>query len=135
MYHLYKAFAESEADILKTQQAYASEEHGVTFPYTTMLTLSPGFFRDELELGMRICGCEDFLKYSEVLAFTTLVFNPLLDLLEEYTKADLTGAKLAAAEMIRILESLDTDDDMFPEYEIGLIRHAVSLCPADGGEE
>lgn len=27
MYHLYKAFAESEADILKTQQAYASEEH------------------------------------------------------------------------------------------------------------
>lgn len=35
MYHLYKAFAESEADILKTQQAYASEEHGITIPYTT----------------------------------------------------------------------------------------------------
>ena len=34
MYHLYKAFAESEADILKTQQAYASEEHGVTVPYS-----------------------------------------------------------------------------------------------------
>lgn len=56
MYHLYKAFSESEADILKTQQAYASEEHGVTVRYTTMLTMSPGFFRDELELGMRICG-------------------------------------------------------------------------------
>ena len=64
-----------------------------------------------------------------MLAFSTLVFNPLLDLLEEYTKADLAGVKLAAAEMIRILERIDTDDDMFPEYEIGLIRDAVSLCP------
>lgn len=132
MYHLYKAFAESEADILKTQQAYASEEHGVTVPYTTVLTLSPGFFRDELELGVRICGCEDSLKDSEVLAFSTLVFNPLLDLLEEYAKADLAGAQVAAAEMIRILESIDTDDDMFPEYEIGLIRDAVSLCEFSG---
>ena len=70
--------------------------------------------------------------YSEVLAFSTLVFNPLLDLLEEYTKADLAGVKLAAAEMIRILESIDTDDDMFPEYEIGLIRDAVSLCEFSG---
>ena len=129
MYHLYKAFAESEADILKTQHAYASEEHGVTVPYTTVLTLSPGFFRDELELGVRICGCEDSLKDSEVMAFSTLVFNPLLDLLEEYAKADLVGAQVAAAEMIRILESIDTDDDMFPEYEIGLIRDAVSLSP------
>ena len=126
MYHLYKAFAESEADTLKTQQAYASEEHGVTIPYTTTLTLSPGFFRDEMELGIQICGCEDFLKYSEVMAFDTLVFNPLLDLLEEYAKADLEGARLAAAEMIRILENLDTDDDMFPEHEISLIRDVVS---------
>ena len=126
MYHLYKAFAESEADTLKTQQAYASEEHGVTIPYTTMLTLSPGFFRDEMELGIQICGCDNFLKSSEVMAFDTLVFNPLLDLLEEYAKADLEGARLAAAEMIRILENLDTDDDMFPEHEISLIRDVVS---------
>ena len=45
--------------------------------------LSPGFFRDELELGMRICGCEGSLKDSKVMVFSTLVFNPLLDLLEE----------------------------------------------------
>lgn len=97
MYHLYKAFAESDAVTLEIRQAYASEEHGVTIPYTTMLTLSPGFFRDEMELGIWICGCEDFLQYSEVMAFSTLVFNPLLDLLEEYAKADLKGAQLAAA--------------------------------------
>ena len=127
MYHLYKAFAESEADILKTQQAYASEEHGVTIPYSTVLTLSPRFFCDELEMGMRICGCKNFLKYSEVLAFDTLVFNPLLDLLEEYAKVDSAGAQLAATEMVRILESIDTDDDMFPEHEISLIRDAVSV--------
>ena len=56
-----------------------------------------------------------------------LVFNPLLDFLEEYAKADQAGAQLAAAEMIRILESIDTDDDMFPEYEISLIQDAVSV--------
>ena len=126
MYHLYKAFTESDAVTLEIGQAYASEEHGVTIPYTTMLTLSPGFFRDELEMGVRICGCEGSLKDSEVMAFSTLVFNPLLDLLEEYAKADLEGARLAAAEMIRILESANTDDDMFPEHEISLIRDVVS---------
>lgn len=78
---------------------------------------------------MRICGCEDFLKYSEMLAFSTLVLNPLLSLFEEYAKADLAGAKLVASEMIRIFESIDTDDDMFPEHEISLIRHTVSSCP------
>jgi uncharacterized protein (UPF0147 family) len=38
----------------------------------------------------------------------------------------LAGAQVAAAEMIRILENIDTDDDMFPEHEISLIRHVVS---------
>ena len=64
-----------------------------------------------------------------MLAFDTLVFNPLLDLLEEYAKADLAGARVATAEMIRTFENIDTDDDMFPEYEISLIRDAGSLCP------
>ena len=98
--------------------------HSVIVPYTTMLYLSPGFFRDELELGLRICGAKNFLKYSEVLSFTTLVLNPLLELLEEYAKAEPARAKLAAGEMISILESIDIDDDTFPEYELKLIREA-----------
>ena len=35
------------------------------------------------------------------------------------------GGKLAAVEMIRILEGIDTDDDTFPEYEIKLIWEAA----------
>ena len=125
MYHLFKAFAESEEGIQKRLSDYANEPHGVIVPYTTMLYLSPGFFRDELELGIRICGAENFLEYSEVLSFTTLVLNPLLELLEEYAKAEPAGAELAAEEMIRILGGIDTDDDTFPEYEIKLIREAA----------
>lgn len=127
MYHLFKSFAESEDEITERLKTYADEPHGVVIPYTTVLWLSPSFFRDELELGLHICGCDNFLGYSAVMEFDALVLNPLTDLLEEYAKADSVGARIAAEEMIRILEHVDTDDDTFPESEIAIILQSCGI--------
>ena len=125
MYHLYKAFAQSEESSRKREQAYAAEKYGVTIPYTSMVTLSPSFFKEEMETGLSVCiGGETYLRYSDVMTFTTLVLNPLLDLLAVYAAAEPEGALVAAQEMIELLDELDADDTAFPEEEIELIRQA-----------
>ena len=130
MYHLYKAFAQSEESSRKREQAYAAEKYGVTIPYTSMVTLSPSFFKEEMETGLSVCiGGETHLSYGDVMTFTTLVLNPLLDLLAEYARVEPDGAQLAAQEMIRLLDELDADDTAFPEEEIELIRQT---CRGDG---
>ena len=90
-----------------------------------VLNLSPELFEENLRAGLRILGTEEFMSYKDVGKFNGLVLNPLLDLLEEYDGRVPDEAKDAAALMIKVLEEIDTDDDMFPKYEIEDIRNSV----------
>ena len=104
-----------------------NEPHGVMVPYKTTLYLSPGFFRNELEIGLNICAVGEHLAYSDLMSFTVLVLNPISELLAAYAEAEPEGAKYAAKEMIRILRKYDSDDEKFPEREIDFIRKTAGM--------
>lgn len=60
----------------------------------------------------------EFISYKNILGFDTF-FEKLLDKLQFYFLHHPRGVgKIAGMKMIRILEDIDTDDNMFPEYQI-----------------
>lgn len=65
------------------------------------------------------------ISYKNVAAFDVL-FQKLVDKLEFYHKTNQRAFKEAVAnKLISLLKEVDTDDDMFPEYEIKMFRDAV----------
>ena len=52
-------------------------------------------------------------------------------MLDWYAAADPDGASLAAESLIHKLEDLDTDDDVFPEYEIEELSKYLKRLPPD----
>lgn len=127
MYHFYKIFGDSAYE-KRQLNSFKKEPHSITTQIKTLVTFSPGFFRNELETGLSILGIEeeDAPDWSELMALDALVINPLLDLLYEYVKVDRNGAKLAAKEMIEVLSVRETCED-FPERQIELLKSVVGI--------
>lgn len=66
-----------------------------------------------------------FISYKNVAAFDVL-FQKIIDKLEFYHRANQRAfGEAAANKLISILKEVGTDDDMFPEYEIKMVRDAV----------
>ena len=66
-----------------------------------------------------------FISHENVTAFDVL-FQKLVDKLDFYHKANQRiFVEAAANKLISILKEVGTDDDMFPEYEIKMVRDAI----------
>lgn len=66
-----------------------------------------------------------FIRERDVSSFDICFFK-LMEKLELYYNAHPRGkGKLAGIEMIKLLNELDTDDDLFPEYEIECIQRII----------
>ena len=66
-----------------------------------------------------------FISHENVAAFDVL-FQKLIDKLEFYHKANQRAfGEAAANKLISILKEVGTDDDIFPKYEIKMVRDAV----------
>jgi|GEM_PF-4429705 hypothetical protein len=120
MYLFTDYFAETEQDLLDSRN-----KSGTKINVYYVLNFSPELFEENLKAGLSILGAADFMSYKDVSKFNGLVLNPLLDLLEEYDGREQDEAKDAAGRMIKILEGIPTDDDMFPKYEIENLKNSV----------
>ena len=127
MYHFYKIFGDSENEE-RLKNSFKKEAHSVTTQIHTLVTFSPGFFRNELESGLSILGVEegDSPDWSDLMALDAFVINPLLDLLYEYVKVDRIGARLVAEEMIDVLSVRESCED-FLERQIELLKSAARI--------
>ncbi len=127
MYHFYKIFGDSAYEE-RQLNSFKNEPHSITTQINTLVTFSPGFFRNELETGLSILGIEesDSPDWSDLMALDALVINPLSDLLNEYAKVDRIGAKHAAEEMIEVLNLRESCED-FPERQIELPKSAAGI--------
>lgn len=93
------------------------------------IVMNENTFIDELR-ELIVIFSEDnkgkFIYDENVLGFDIL-FYKLIDKLKFYYLNDPRGlGKLVGMKMIQMLENIDTDDDMFPRYEIDLIRNTIS---------
>lgn len=120
MYLFTDYFAETEQDLLDSRN-----KAGTKINVNYVLNFSPELFEENLKAGLSILGVADFMSYKDVSKFNGLVLNPLLDLLEEYDGREPDEAKDAAGRMIKILEGIPTDDDLFPKYEIENLKNSV----------
>ncbi len=131
MYHLYKLYGDSTYEERKLS-AFKNEPHSITTRISTLVTFSPQFFRNELEIGLSILGIEEgeSPQYSDMIALDAFVINPILDLLNEYRQLDRIGAKRAAEEMTDVLQSREGFED-FPQRQIELIKMAAGVIKAE----
>ena len=120
MYLFTDYLAETEQDLLDSRN-----KPGTKINVNYVLNLAPELFEENLRAGLSILGTAAFMSYKDVSKFNGLVLNPLLDLLEEYNGREPDEAKDAAERMIKILEGIPTDDDMFPKYEIENLKNSV----------
>ena len=111
------------------QQFYddAVPDYQPTAHIQTTLHLCRELFDDELKAGIALLGCCDFLSYKDVQKLCAFVVFPLIQLLRVFFRSDRENARLAASDMIRTLSMLDTDDDVFPAYEIQAVQDAVGV--------
>jgi len=81
---------------------------------------------DELErLIVSSAGSREFISYKNVNAFD-IGFDALMEKLINYAGCNPPGiGKMAGMKLIRRLEELETDDDMFPEYHVAAIREVI----------
>ena len=125
MYHLYKQFFYGD-QLTRKLLSYKEEPNAATIPYTSVITLSPHFFRDELTTGIDVVHAEGAAWRGAGQAFDLLVFYPLMELLEVYFRENAEGAKTAAEEMIGVLDGLFcSDDHSFPESQIEALRKMI----------
>ena len=112
------------------QQYFAGKapEYIATSHIQTTIHLCRELFLDELNAGLTILGCLEFISYKDVDKINALVLNPLLDLLGLFYWSDRKNASEAARDLIRRMQELGTDDDTFPEYEIDNIRETAHLA-------
>ena len=79
---------------------------------------------DELEMLLTFVSKGNFVSYKNVSLAEVLIWF-VLEKLEAYYKTCPEEAEIAGDTMISILESLETDDDTFPEYSIQHIRNMI----------
>ncbi len=70
-------------------------------------------------------GKYGFISYKDMNIFD-IGFSGICDKLELYYRSNPPGiGKAAGLKLIRRLEEVETDDDIFPEYQIGVIRELI----------
>lgn len=81
---------------------------------------------EELEqLIWSASGNREFISYKNMNAFD-FGFGALYEKLKLYVSCNLPGVgKLAGMKLIHRLEELETDDELFPEYQVGVIRDLI----------
>lgn len=79
---------------------------------------------DELECYLRATGKRYWRSYKELPALEIMVYL-LTDKLRAYHVVCPEQARIAGEKMIGILESIDHDDDTFPESQISWIREII----------
>ena len=79
---------------------------------------------NELEMLLTFVSKGNFVSYKNVSLAEVLIWF-VLEKLEAYYKTCPKEAEIAGEKMISILESLETDDDTFPEYSIQHIRDMI----------
>ncbi len=81
---------------------------------------------DELdELIKAVSGGFDFISYKDVTAFDA-GFSGIYAKLKLYCESNVPGiGKAAGLKLIHRLKELETDDDVFPEYQIAWIRRVI----------
>ena len=125
MYHFYKLYGDSDYEKQLTD-SFQKEEHSVTTKISALVTLSPGFFRNELEIGLNVLGADVNISWKHLTALDALVIYPLIDLLYEYAKIEPEGAGIAAEEMKKVLMEVNAADaEDYPEWQIKMIEEAV----------
>ena len=125
MYHFYKLYGDSDYEKRLTD-SFQQEEHSVTAEISAFVTLSPGFFKNELEIGMNVLGADANISWKDLTALDALVIYPLIDLLYEYARIEPDGAGMAAEEMKKVLMEVNAADaEDFPEWQIKMIEEAV----------
>ena len=131
MYHFYKIFGDQDFEERLTT-SFKEDRHSITTRISTLVTFCPRFFRNELETGLSILGIEEgeCPGYSDMMSLDAFVINPLIDLLYEYKKVDMTGAGYAAEEMIEVLQKREANDD-FPQRKIKLIETVAGIRKAE----
>ena len=95
------------------------------------IPMSPDLFVDELEAGLNILGMERFASYKNTDKLSLLVMCRLYEMLDWYAGVDPDGASLAAESLIYRLEELDSDDDMFPTFEVEELSKYLKRLPAN----
>lgn len=102
---------------------------GTEVDVTLKYPMCPELFVDELEIGLNILEMDSFVSYKNTGKLDLLVMCRLYEMLDWYAAADPDGASLAAESLMRKLEELDTDDDVFPEYEIEELSKYLKRLP------
>ena len=80
---------------------------------------------DELKTAINIYSDNGFISYKETFKFDEVFFK-IIDKLEILAHSEKRNNALEAGrDMVRIMKSIETDDDYFPLYEIELICKTV----------
>lgn len=87
--------------------------------------IGPDTLPDELEMLLTFVSKGNFISYKNVSQAQILIWF-VLEKLVAYYQASPEEATAAGEKMISILESLETDDDTFPEYDIDRIRDIIN---------
>ena len=104
---------------------------GTEVDVTLKYPMCPELYVDELEIGLNILEMDSFVSYKNTGKLDMLVMCRLYEMLHWYAAADPNGASLAAESLMRKLEELDTDDDVFPKYEIEELSKYLKRLPPD----
>lgn len=86
--------------------------------------IGPDTLPDELEMLLTFVSKGNFVSHKNVSLAEVLIWF-VTEKLEAYYKTCPEEAEIAGEKMISILESLETDDDTFPEYSIQHIRDMI----------
>lgn len=97
--------------------------HILTAPFQIGIDTLP----EELDMCLRTVAQGEFISYRNITVIELMVAM-LLQKLEIYYCSYPQEARIAANRMIRILQSVDTDDDMFPYGQISAIQSIVHLA-------
>lgn len=86
---------------------------------------------DELNTAINIYSDRGFISYKETFRFDEVFFK-IIDKLEILAHSEKRDEALEAGrEMVRIMKSIETDDDYFPLYDIELICKTVDPFGVD----
>ncbi len=94
--------------------------------YYMPVRISNEILLEELEiLILTMSGGRNFISYKDTGKFG-IGFDHIFDKLELYCRSNPPGVgKIAGMKLISRLLQLETDDDMFPEYEVECIRNLI----------
>lgn len=102
---------------------YGMQEKG---EYTLHLPVRIGSdtLSDELEILLGVVGQGSFISYKQVFHAQMMIWM-VTEKLEAYYCVCPEEARAAGEKMISVLETVDTDDDTFPAYDIARIRGII----------